>query len=86
MLGDGDLIVLHFDGGVPWQEALDGTPYSTDFENDLAFSASQLTSFHVVYVAVTPISTSRNGLALYRGERDERAAPRAVERVRLRRP
>lgn len=75
VLGDGDLIVLHFDGGVPWQEALDGTPYSSNFENDLAFSASQLTSFHVVYVAVTPISTSRNGLALYRGSATNEPLP-----------
>jgi len=65
--GDGDLIVLHFDGGVPWQEALDGTPYAAGFESDLAFAASQLLSSHVVYVAVTPLSPSRDGLALRRG-------------------
>jgi len=72
---DGDLIVLHFDGGVPWPEALDGTPYSADLESDLAFSASQLTSFHVIYVAVTPISSSRNGLALYRGDTTNEPLP-----------
>jgi hypothetical protein len=73
--GDGDLIVLHFDGGVPWTEALDGTPYSTDFENDLAFSASQLSIGYVVYVAVTPISATRDGLALYRGDAPNEPLP-----------
>jgi hypothetical protein len=72
---DGDLIVLHFDGGVPWQEALDGTPYSSDFESDLAFTQSQLTSFHVIYVAVTPISASRSGLARYRGDTTNEPLP-----------
>jgi len=65
---DGDMAVLHYDGGVPWQEALDGSDYPANFQDEIDFSAGAVPSGHVTYVAVTPISNGRDGLALYRGE------------------
>ncbi|MFH1501888.1 MAG: hypothetical protein ABIG03_02445 [Candidatus Eisenbacteria bacterium] len=65
---DGDMAVLHYDGGVPWQEALDGAGYPDNFANDLEFSSNMIPGGHVTYLAVTPINNRRNGLALNRGD------------------
>ncbi len=65
---DGDMVALHYDGGVPWEEALDGTPYAADFQDGIDYSASAVPPGHVRYVAVTPISGTRDGLALHRGD------------------
>jgi hypothetical protein len=64
---DGDLAVLHFDDGVPWQEALDGAPYAQGFLDALRLKADQTPVDHRVYLALTPISIARDGLALHRG-------------------
>ncbi|NOG49226.1 MAG: hypothetical protein HND48_07100 [Chloroflexi bacterium] len=34
---DADLIVQHFDNGVPWPEALDGAPFAQAIQDDWAF-------------------------------------------------
>ena len=65
---DADLAVLHFDGGIPWQEALDGTGYPPGFQDWLDFQAGEVPPGHSVYVAVTPISDTRNRLAGYRND------------------
>jgi hypothetical protein len=65
---DADLAVLHFDGGIPWQEALDGTGYPPGFEAWLDWQEDRIPLGHAVYVAVTPISSSRDGLAGYRND------------------
>lgn len=65
---DADLAVLHFDGGIPWQEALDGTGYPPGFQDWLDFQADRVPLGHAVYVAVSPISSTRNGLAGYRDD------------------
>jgi hypothetical protein len=65
---DGDLAVIHLDGGVPWQEALDGSSFPSSFVDELTFDESQIPLGHAVYLAVTPISPSRNRLAGYRND------------------
>jgi hypothetical protein len=65
---DGDMAVIHLDGGIPWQEALDGTPYPSRFANMIEFYAGRIPLGHTVYVAVTPISNARDGLAGYRDD------------------
>jgi hypothetical protein len=60
---DGDMAVMHFDGGVPWQEALDGTPYPQNFLDELNGKAGAIPPGHLTYLAVTPIAFSRNTLA-----------------------
>ena len=72
---NGDMIVLHFDGGVPWQEALDGAGYAASWEQDLDFKTLQTPYGHIVYLAVTPINDSRNGLANYRGSQPNEPLP-----------
>ena len=36
---DGDMAAMHFDGGVPWQEALDGAPYPQNVQAELSSKA-----------------------------------------------
>ncbi len=73
---DADLAVIHEDGGVPWQEALDGTPYAPEYDywlNDV--QAASIPAGHSVYLAVTPISTDRSGLAGYRNAGNDQPLP-----------
>lgn len=75
LLNDGDLMVHHFDNGVPWVEALSGATYSDNVMQDWRFRRSSTPDDMPVYVAVTPIHLLRDGLALYRGERDDMPLP-----------
>jgi hypothetical protein len=65
---DADLVVLHFDDGVPWQEAFDGSLYPQGFRDALRFKADQMPPNHRLYLAVTPISFARDRLAPHRGD------------------
>ena len=65
-----DLIAHHFDDGIPWPEALAGggfESYHPDLQADWTFRRSMSPAGHQVYVAITPISISRDQLAPYRG-------------------
>jgi hypothetical protein len=70
-----DMIVQHFDDGVPWQEALDNAnnakkyrdTYAGNFLNDLDYKLQHNPAGHVVYLALTPLGPLREGLALHRG-------------------
>ena len=64
---DADLAMLHFDDGVPWEEAAAGEPYPAAFQADLERKARAQPPGHVRYLAVTPISFVRDGLAPRRG-------------------
>jgi hypothetical protein len=60
---DADLVVFHYDDGVPWQEAYDQTPYPTDYQNELTSASAAAPAGHRRYLAITPISFMRDGLA-----------------------
>jgi hypothetical protein len=72
---DADMIVQHFDDGVPWQEALDNADNATAYRdtydinllNDLDFKLQHNPAGHSLYLAVTPLGPMREGLALHRG-------------------
>jgi hypothetical protein len=72
---DADLIAHHFDNGVPWVEALSGATYSENIMNDWKFRLANTPENHQIFVAVTPISFERTGLARYRGEQDDMPLP-----------
>jgi hypothetical protein len=65
---EADLSVQHFDDGVPWPEALAGTAYPAGYLSELNGHLSLIPGAHRVYLAVTPLSGARDGLALYRGD------------------
>lgn len=72
---DADLIVHHFDNGVPWPEALNGTPYSQNIRGDWDLRLGLTPPGHQVLATVTPIRFLRDGLAAYRGEQDDMPLP-----------
>jgi hypothetical protein len=63
-----DIVAHHFDGGVPWPEALAGDPYHLNVLADLETRIGHLLPSQKVYLALTPISFVRDGMALYWGE------------------
>jgi hypothetical protein len=72
---DADLIVHHFDSGVPWTEALAGERYNINIINDWTFRRRSVPEAHQLMVTVTPIRLLRDGLALYRGEAEDLPIP-----------
>ncbi|NHZ86212.1 MAG: hypothetical protein GWP19_10065 [Planctomycetia bacterium] len=64
---DADMATMHFDDGVPWQAAFDGSPYPQNFLDELNGKAGAIPSGHLTYLAVTPIGFSRDKLADNRG-------------------
>lgn len=72
---DADLIVHHFDNGVPWTEALAGTVYHQQIQDDWAWRRANTPEGHALLVTVTPINFDRTGLAAYRGAEDDMPLP-----------
>lgn len=72
---DADMIVQHFDDGIPWQEALDNAnnatsyreTYAANYLSDLDYKLQHNPTGHILYLAVTPLGPFREGLALHRG-------------------
>jgi hypothetical protein len=72
---DADMIVQHFDDGVPWQEALGNANTATTYRDtyaanlleDLDYRLQHKPAGHCIYLAVTPLGPLRDGLALRRG-------------------
>jgi hypothetical protein len=61
---DADLICLHFDNGIPWDDALADTyPYTAKIMDDWSYRKSHIPDGHKLYIAITPISSMRDGLA-----------------------
>jgi hypothetical protein len=72
-----DMITQHFDDGVPWPEAYAGTPYAAGALADIDYRAGHRPPGHRLYLAVTPISVTRDGLAPYRGDSPSMPRPGA---------
>lgn len=64
---DADMASVHFDDGVPWPEALSGSPYNANYVVGLNAKAAAIPPGHLTYLSVTPISFPRDSLAAYRG-------------------
>ena len=79
----GDLILYHFDGGVPWPEALHGEPFSDHLQTDWEDARSSTPEDHVVFMALTPLNTGRNALAPYWGQEDNMPLPEPWDGKRL---
>ena len=72
---DSDVIMQHFDNGVPWPEALAGEPYSDNIMNDWEMRRSLTPPDHAIILSMTPIAFFRDGIALYRGDQDDMPLP-----------
>lgn len=60
-----DIISHQFNSGVPWLEALVGENFSDEIMNDWTFRRNQTNPSQKIYVSVSPINSSHNGLASY---------------------
>ena len=60
---DADMMVVHLDDGVPWEEAAAGAPYPPAYQADLERRARAQPPGHLRYLAATPLSFLRDGLA-----------------------
>jgi len=61
----GDIIAHHLDSGIPWQEALDGTPYPDAVESEITARLANTPAGHRIYLAVSPFNGARDALAGY---------------------
>ncbi len=72
---DANIIAHHFDNGIPWQEALDGTDFHANVMDNWNFRKASTPGTHKKYVAVTPLNIERNGLATYKSDSDSQPLP-----------
>jgi hypothetical protein len=59
----GDFIAHHLDGGIPWQEALDGTAYDPAVEGEIQGRLNSTPANQRLYLAISPFNTGRDSLA-----------------------
>jgi Glycosyl hydrolase family 53 len=68
----GDVVSVMFIGGIPWQEALDGKPFSKSVEDDFRYKPPVGTK---LFLSISPLDQGRKGLAPYWGEKDNLPLP-----------
>jgi len=66
----GNLVAHHLGGGIPWQEALDGQPYSNQLLAEIEGRTSKTRL--PVYLAIEALNSERDGLANYWGESENK--------------
>ncbi len=71
----GDMIKHHIQGGIPWQEALDGTPYHANVETELSGRLSNTAAGTQIFLAIDSLNSARNGLSPNWGESDNQPLP-----------
>lgn len=71
----GDFIAHHLDGGIPWNEALNGTAYSAELEAELATRLANTPPGMRTYLALSPLNGAREGLADYWGSAANQPLP-----------
>jgi len=67
-----DIVSLMLIGGIPWQEALDGKPFSDDVERQLRYRPP---AGHELFLSISPLNMERKGLAPYWSARDNQPLP-----------
>jgi len=77
----GDIILYHFDNGIPWEEALNAAPYPKHVTDDWADRLQRTDDNMPIILAITPMNSARDGLAPYWSNRgDNRRLPRKWRR------
>jgi hypothetical protein len=59
----GDFIAHHIDSGIPWQAALDGTPYDPAVEAEIQGRLDNTPLNQRLYLAISPFNGNRDGIA-----------------------
>lgn len=65
---DADIISHHFDDGIPWSEALNGSDFHQNIISDWQYRLANTPASNKLLLSVTPISFTRDSLARYKGE------------------
>ncbi|HVF85913.1 MAG TPA: glycosyl hydrolase 53 family protein [Abditibacteriaceae bacterium] len=83
----GDIVSVMFIGGIPWQESLDGKPFSADVENNFQ---NLPPPGKKLFLSISPLNMGHNGLALNWGIKDNLPLPeswnkRALDSVEVKR-
>jgi hypothetical protein len=71
-----DLVAVHIDRGIPWEEALQDQPFPAAVERHLSRLSKlkqRLPAARAVYLALTPIALTRNVMAKYWGDNKQLA-------------
>jgi len=68
----GDIVSVMFIGGVPWPEALEGTPFSPDVQKKLSYRPP---AGKKLLLSISPPNEDRSDLALYWGAKDNLPLP-----------
>ena len=71
----GDFIAHHLDAGIPWEEALNGTPYSAELEAEISARLANTPADKRSYLALSPLNGMRDGLAEYWGTAPNQPLP-----------
>ena len=71
----GDFIAHHIDAGIPWEEALTGTPYPAEVEAEIAMRLSSTPANMRAYLALSPLNGARDALADYWGTAPNQPLP-----------
>lgn len=82
----GDLTALHFDGGVPWPEALQNDRFPDGVMNEWHGARASIPKNHARLVSITPLNWERNSLALYWGSATNQPLPSPWNDFRLDHP
>ncbi len=77
------LWALHYDNGIPWQEALADAPFPARVQRDWDRDAKAIPAGHVVYVGLAPLDKDRKSLAPATGEQERMPMPEALRGVPL---
>jgi hypothetical protein len=73
-----DIIAEHIEG-VPWTEALNGQPFSEGLMNDWNGRKKSIPAHAKVYLAISPLSGTRAGIADYRGAAEHMPLPKEFQ-------
>jgi len=74
---EADIVACHFEG-VPWTEALSGEPFHPKLLDDWARTRAAVPDGGRLYLALTPIALTRDGVALYRGSEEGLPIPESL--------
>lgn len=64
-LENGDILLAHFDNGVPWNEALNDMAFPQQITNTIDELIQYKTAGHKIVLTATPTNQNRDGLANY---------------------
>lgn len=79
----GDIVAVMLINGIPWQEALDGKPFSKDVQEQMGYRPPPGKK---LFLSISPLNKDRRELAPYWGESEGQPLPRPWDKEPLNSP